>query len=63
MICYRDMTFCEFYKNCLKGNVCIRALTPKVIEKAKKWWRDKESEPPICRYVLAPPCFKKRRGK
>ena len=30
MICYRDRSFCPFYKTCLYGFDCDRALTPKL---------------------------------
>jgi len=34
MICYQDRSFCPFYKTCLYGRDCDRALTPKVIADA-----------------------------
>lgn len=48
MLCYRDRTYCSFYKTCKEGTTCNRALTPKVIDEAKafgllvaEWWPDK----------------------
>jgi hypothetical protein len=55
MICYRDKTWCAFYKECKKGNKCTIALTPEVIKLAKEWWRNEN--PPICTYVNKPDCF------
>lgn len=59
MMCYRDMTFCTFYKECSEGSGCYRALTEEVLEKAKKWMPD----PPICSFVDKPKCFKKEAIK
>jgi len=36
-VCYRDMWFCQFYKECKHGHNCHRALTPEVIRKATAW--------------------------
>ena len=55
MICYKDMTFCPFYKECQLGEKCFRALKPEVIEAAHVWWGDKTA--PIAEYVEKPPCF------
>lgn len=30
MICYRDMTFCPFFRDCNKANECHRPLTEEV---------------------------------
>ena len=38
MICYRDMTFCTFYKSCKDGESCERALTPKIKKEAEECW-------------------------
>jgi len=45
MMCYRDKTFCNAWKQCQDGKDCINALTPKVIRDAEKWWDGKN--PPI----------------
>lgn len=34
MLCYKDKTFCPFYKECAKGEGCSRALTQEVIDAA-----------------------------
>lgn len=51
MMCYRDMTFCSFYKECAKKD-CYRALTEDVETRAKQFdlW--------ICQFVNHPKCFK-----
>ena len=61
MICYRDETFCPFYKNCEKGSGCRHALTEKVVAEAKIWWG--HDDPPICEFVDHPSCFKNLDNK
>lgn len=56
MICYRDKTFCPFYKECKKGEDCPDALTEKIERGAKEWWW-KEDEPPIAQWAEKPECF------
>ena len=56
MICYKDMTFCPFYKDC--ANPCFRSLTDEVWRTAKNWWKD--DDPPICQYMSKPDCFKEK---
>lgn len=51
MIGYRDMTFCEYWKKCKKGDKCNRALTKDVIYNSKK------SPFPIAKYREKPKCF------
>lgn len=58
MMCYRDMTFCPYFKECKEGGLCSRALTDEVKENAKKWW-GKEGAP-ICRFIEKPECFKEK---
>ena len=36
MMCFRDMTFCGFYKECKDGEECHRALTEEVEYAAKR---------------------------
>ena len=55
MICYKDRTFCPFYKNCQNGATCFRSLTDKVKSDAKAWWGG-NGEAPICVFTEAPPC-------
>jgi len=63
MICYKDKTFCTFYKECKFGDECDRALTPEVEHDAELWWNDSEgiseSSTPICIYSDEPKCFEK----
>ena len=55
MMVYKDKTFCTFYKECKNGNNCTTALTDKIIEDAKKWWKDNDA--PISVYIYKPECF------
>jgi len=52
MYCYKDMTFCTYYKDC--KDACGRSLTDKVIAEAIKY------EAPICQYMEKPECFKEK---
>ena len=54
MMCYRDMTFCE-YKECSKFDSCHRALTDKVQADAEKWWGSEKA--PIATFASKPECF------
>ncbi len=55
MICYKDKTFCPFYKNCKSGNNCIDALTPAVESAARRWWGGDGA--PISMEANKPQCF------
>lgn len=55
------MTFCEYYKDCIDGSKCARALTDEVKEGATKWWGNKDV--PICVYVTPPDCYKPQTRK
>ena len=60
MLCYKDMTFCSFYKDCKDGETCERALTDEVKADAKNWgdsWGCDDT--PICEFTEKPECFKK----
>jgi len=59
MICYKDKTFCEFYKECKLGNGCDRALTDKLKKEAEEWWGSGEF--PISYFIEKPDCFEERR--
>lgn len=59
MMCYRDMTFCQFYADCKDGKKCSRALTDEVNAAADKWW-GKEGAP-ICTFVDKPGCFNEQK--
>ena len=56
MMCYRDKTFCDYYKECHEGKKCPDALTEKVIAEADKWWGKRGA--PICQFAEKPECFK-----
>lgn len=58
MMCFRDMTFCEFYKDCAKANECHRPLTPKVKKDAEKWAFKffKDGMAPIAVFLDKPDC-------
>ena len=55
MICYKDMTFCN-YEKCKKFKKCFRKLDDKVKEDAEKWWGGEDV--PICLFAEKPDCFK-----
>ena len=55
MINFKDMIFCDYYRDCLRGDGCPRALTESVIDTAKRWWP--YDDPPIDRYMGKPDCF------
>jgi murein endopeptidase len=55
MMCYRDMTFCTYYKECKAGNTCDRALTYWVKAEARAWWGGVGV--PIATYADKPECF------
>ena len=59
MICFRDMTFCDFYKKCKKSSNCERPLTDKVVKEANNWMKNA----PICRYAEKPECYEEKDVK
>lgn len=50
-MCYRDRTYCSFYKTCIVSISCPRALTEEVIEAANKFGL------PICQFEEQPSCY------
>ena len=59
MICYKDMTFCPFFKDCgVEG--CDRCLTDEVREMADKWWGKGKDEAPISQFVSKPDCWEEK---
>ena len=60
MLCYRDASFCDYYKECKDGKKCTRALTPKVKKNALKWWHSfmDDDKVPIAVFAEKPECFK-----
>lgn len=59
MICYRDMTFCNFADKCADAADCPRALTQEVREAAEKWWG--KPNPPIAVFGEKLECFREAR--
>lgn len=59
MVCFRDMTFCEYWQDCAKASACARPLTPEVRAAARKWWGSLNSitdGAPISVFVERPDC-------
>ena len=54
MMCYKDMTFCPYYKDCKDADKCQRPLTEKVKQDAERWMKDA----PICQFAGKPECHK-----
>ena len=61
MMCFRDMTFCPFHKDCAESKDCGRAETEDVIKEATEWWGGPDF--PICVYSAKPDCHKKEETK
>jgi len=61
MICYKDKTFCSFYKDCKDGAGCRDALTDKVIADAERWAGNTGLS--IARYASEPECFTEKQSK
>lgn len=57
MLCYKDMTFCDYHKDCQFGKDCFRKLTEKIIHDANAYHL------PIARYNDKPDCFKELEKK
>lgn len=57
MLCYRDMTFCDFWRNCHGGYDCRRALTPDIHAAAAKWWGTENGSAPIATFGERPKCW------
>jgi len=51
MMCYKDMTFCSFYQDCIYKLSCKRRLTPEVKKDAQDFGL------PIMAYLDKPDCF------
>jgi hypothetical protein len=54
MIGYKDMTFCNHWRDCGKANECDRPLTNAVAAAARKWWG--KDGAPILVFVEKPEC-------
>ena len=55
MICYRDMTFCPFWRECSDGFDCPRALLPRDVARAE------EKGLAISQYADRPDCWREVR--
>lgn len=51
MTCYKDTTFCRYWRKCADGSECCRALTDEVSKAAAK------SENPVCQFISEPSCY------
>jgi hypothetical protein len=58
MMCYKDMTFCRFYKDCAKADDCPRAYTDEVQAAAELWWGGEDA--PVAFYMGKPSCHTPR---
>ena len=60
MHCYKDRTFCPFFKDCADAAGCDRALTDEVWERAIKWWKGiaGNENAPVCQYAEKPDCHR-----
>lgn len=54
MICYRDTTFCDHWRDCDAAPNCPRPLTNAVKAAAERWWGN--SGAPIATFVQRPGC-------
>ena len=51
MMCYRDRTYCGYWRECANGRICAAALTSEVMDMAER------EGLPICQYAERPECF------
>jgi len=58
MLCFLNKTFCTFWRACIDGEDCARALTDELKEEACEWWGD--NNPPISSYKTPPKCYEKK---
>ncbi len=61
MIVYKDMTFCEHWKDCKHAKTCHRPLTSEVAASARKWWGGDDA--PIAVFVDQPQCHETINGE
>ena len=52
MMCYKDMTFCQFYKEC--KTPCYRSLTDDVLKGAERF------QLPLSMFTNKPKCFEEK---
>lgn len=62
MICFRDMTFCPYWRDCDLAEECRRPLTDAVRAEAAAWWGEGKGEPPIMQYASKPTCHVQREA-
>ncbi len=55
MMCYKDRTFCPFWRECEAGEICRDALTEKVYDAAVSWWGGIDA--PISQFAGRPNCW------
>ena len=55
MLCYRDRTYCPFWRECRDGETCPRALTCVVRIEADM------VRLPICQWIERPECYKEKK--
>jgi len=60
MMCFRDMTFCPFWRDCTAVGECSRPLTDEVVAAARRWWG--KDGAPIAQFVEKPACHVARPG-
>lgn len=53
-LCYKDMTFCPFWRNCFNVADCHRPLTDEVAEAAHKFGL------PLSQFTDKPSCWKEQ---
>lgn len=54
MMGYRDRTYCPFWTDCAKADLCSRPLTPEVSAAARAWWGSDDA--PIIQFAEKPDC-------
>lgn len=54
MICFRDMTFCDYWRDCKHAPDCHRPLTDEVLYAARAWWG--KDGAPIAVFTTKPKC-------
>lgn len=57
MLCYKDMTFCPYWRECANGKTCIRAITDAVVADAARIGLG------ICQFTEKPECFVEKEGE
>lgn len=55
MLVFRDMTFCDYYKECAWGKDCGRALKEDIKKEAEKFGM------PVCTFFGKPKCFENKK--